>query len=444
MDAQEQGGQVADPGITPAGAPMAEGAVHRTGDIRLSVAAGLLALFDIKSPHLGVHCRSVARWCRGMGVLVGMTQEELLELELAGLLHDLGFLVKIQKLPESPAEARAADESLLRHPDIGHAALSRIDGFAGIADAVLHHHERFDGEGYPHHLRGHRIPLNARIIAIADLYDMARLPGVVSSNSDERLARKTVQDNSGKSLDPELVEQFITLLTSLEESPSGASANEMEITVRALRPGMLLARDLRSANNLLLLRADTVLTPEIINRVLSATSTDRRTTTAFVDIRSIREEDLMRQVKREEMMLRVEMLATKPSRAEQKPEILVVDDFLAVCNALRRELGQEGMNVTGVTSIESGLRVLSGRRIDAVITDIAIGKTDGFTLLREIKQKYPGLFCVVLSGFPTPDNIRALKEFDNVVRFVAKPWSAPILLAAVQEALKRAVPRLPE
>jgi DNA-binding NtrC family response regulator len=95
------------------------------------------------------------------------------------------------------------------------------------------------------------------------------------------------------------------------------------------------------------------------------------------------------------------------------------------------------MDVVGVTSIEAGLSVLANQRIDAVISDIAIGSTDGFSFLREVKRRYPALYCVILSGFPTPENIRALREFDNVVRFVTKPWAAPVLLSAVNEALKR-------
>ena len=57
--------------------------------------------------------------------------------------------------------------------------------------------------------------------------------------------------------------------------------------------------------------------------------------------------------------------------------------------------------------------------------------------LRAIRKHYPGLHCVVLSGFPTADNIRALREFDNVVRFVTKPWAQDVLLATLREAVDR-------
>jgi response regulator RpfG family c-di-GMP phosphodiesterase len=436
MDPQPNPSDPPAPGVTPPEKTSRETSGEH--DVRLSVAAGLLTLLDMKSPQLGAHCRAVARWCRGMGVLASMSREELLELELAGLMHDLGFVVSKSILADETSAVKGVPKgSNLRHPDLGHAVLSRIDGFESISDAVLHHHERYDGQGYPLHLRGTAIPLFSRIVAVADLYDLALQPGVVSNVPDERLARRAVLENRGQSLDPELVERFVTLLNSTAESTTTAP-NEMEITLRALRPGMVLARDLRSANNLLLLRAETLLTQDIINRVLSSDNTNWLTTTAFVDIRSIHEEELMRQVKREEMMLRVEMLTPKSAKVEhQKPTILVVDDFMAVCNALRRELGQEGMDVVGVTSIEAGLSVLANQRIDAVISDIAIGSTDGFSFLREVKRRYPALYCVILSGFPTPENIRALREFDNVVRFVTKPWAAPVLLSAVNEALKR-------
>jgi DNA-binding NtrC family response regulator len=118
--------------------------------------------------------------------------------------------------------------------------------------------------------------------------------------------------------------------------------------------------------------------------------------------------------------------------------LLVVDDSSAVCNALRRELGCVGMTAVGATSIKAAIETLKEQSFDAVITDLMLeGTTSGFELLRHIKRTHSCVHCIVLSGFPTAENIRALREFGNIVRFVTKPWSQATLMAAVREAIDR-------
>ncbi len=419
----------ADPGETVSGAP-------RT-DIQLALAEGILSMLDIKSPPLGAHSRRVARWCVELGNVSSLAPQEMLDLEIAGLMHDVGFLIG---LPNAGTEAgKTGEPAAIRHPSVGFALMSRLPGFERSARAVLHHHERFDGNGFPQKLWGQNIPLFSRIIAVADAYDRALHPGLALAGGDAEEARRYLARERGHILDPDLVSKFLFILTTVDPVRR-YNENEIEMSPTALRPGMVLSRDLRSISKVMLLRADTVLTQEMIDRVLSSDNHDWLVTLAYVDVASIHEE-LPADVRQEEMALglgpKSRTVAAEPE-ASSRAKVLVVDDSSAVCNALRRELGRVGMTVVGTTTIQAAVSALTEQTFDAVITDLMLeGTGGGFEVLRHIARSRAGTHCVVLSGFPTADNIRALREFDNIVRFVTKPWSQPVLMAALREAIDR-------
>ena len=316
--------------------------------------------------------------------------------------------------------------------------MSRIPGFERSAKAILHHHECFDGNGYPQKLWRQNIPFLSKIIAVADAYDRALHPGFALIAGDAEEARRYLARERGRSLDPDLVSKFLFVLTTVDPVRR-YNENEIEMSPTALRPGMVLSRDLRSIGKVLLLRADTILTQEMIDRMLSSDNNDWLVTLAYVDAASIRE-DLPAEVRQEEMTIGADLKTKPASHPEPAPraEVLVVDDSSAVCNALRRELDRVGMTAVGATGIQAAIETLKERPFDAVITDLMLdGTAGGFELLRHIERTHACIHCVVLSGFPTSENIRALREFSNIVRFVTKPWSQAVLMAAVREAVDR-------
>ena len=414
-------------------------------NVRQNFCAGMLSLIDMKSPQLGAHCRRVALWCREVGELCGLSSLDLEELEMAGLLHDLGFLVTAQKGPML-AMGKEEEKQPIRHPSAGYAALGRIAGYEKVAPAVLHHHEHFDGTGYPQKLYGGKIPLYARIIAVADCYDLELHPGAAIRAHDPEKARRVLAQERGKRLDPEITNKLLFVLTA-SDPVRRFNEREIEISPTALQPGMVLSRDLRSIHKVLLLKADTVLTQAMIDRFLSSDNEDWLVSLAYVDTSTIPEEELPTEVKREEMQAEPKAQPpSAPAPEEGKPlqaEVLIVDDSTAVFNALRRELTRTGVNVTGVTTVPAAVDELGKKQYEAVITDLVIGGMSGFDLLKEVSARYPFLHCVVLSGFPTPENIRALRGFNNVVRFVTKPWSQPVLLSSLREALEKTRTQLP-
>jgi putative nucleotidyltransferase with HDIG domain len=134
----------------------------------------LLLAIDANDPQTGAHVRRVASYALVIADAIGLDGRECRTIELAALFHDIGkihealFDIVHEPRALTPAERRA----IATHPERGAAVLAPVANFhPRLADAVLSHHERWDGTGYPRRLRGRRIPLAARVVAIADTFD---------------------------------------------------------------------------------------------------------------------------------------------------------------------------------------------------------------------------------------------------------------------------------
>jgi putative nucleotidyltransferase with HDIG domain len=115
----------------------------------------------------------VARYSREIARAAGLTEGEQELVHTAGLLHDIGKFVLPDRILKGDAELTEADwEEIKKHPEEGARIVSQIDGYQPVGQIVLAHHERIDGLGYPRGLAGEEIPLLARIISVADTYDV--------------------------------------------------------------------------------------------------------------------------------------------------------------------------------------------------------------------------------------------------------------------------------
>jgi response regulator RpfG family c-di-GMP phosphodiesterase len=413
------------------------GVVRKESSLRTEIASSFATLLEMHSVQLYAHCRRVARWARLMAQACGMSAQSAEELEVAGFLHDLGLMALPNEILIRSGKDVETGERARQHPITGSTILSQIQGFERIAEGILHHHERFDGKGFPHRLWGSNIPIYSRILAIADTYDLALHMGIAQRARDRDEARKVIARERDAALDRDLVQVFMQLLVQSEDG-SDHDENELELIPSALRPGMVLSRDLRSVNNVLLLKTGTQLTGAIIDRVLSSDMAGQMVTVAYVEASSIHEGEELLMPKPVAADLKVKarnLVGAAPE--EQQTSVLVVDDSRAVAHALRRELARASMQVTGVTSGAEAMEVLANEEFQTVIVDLVLTDMSGIDLLRQIQEKHPGLQCVVLSGHTTPDNIRSLRALDNVVRFVRKPWAHDVLLSSVREAVDR-------
>ncbi len=166
----------------------------------------LLEAIDFQVPEKMGHPKRVAKYSNIIAKAINMTEEERKRLYFACLLHDVGFL-KIR------AEDNFKREYFIKHPVIGFDMISPINFYADIAPFILHHHERYDGSGYPHKLKGEEIPLEARIIAIADAFDVmvSETSYKIPVNFDD--AVEELKRNAGTQFDFWLVDEFVSNVT---------------------------------------------------------------------------------------------------------------------------------------------------------------------------------------------------------------------------------------
>lgn len=162
----------------------------------------LLQAMDNQLPERAGHSRRTARLSNIMAGALALPERKKKRLHLASLLHDIGFL-KIN------ADNTFQPENFIRHPVIGYELISQINFYADIAPFILYHHERYDGKGYPAALNGEAIPVESRIIAIAEAFDsmMSGVSYKVPVNFN--LAVGELRRCAGTQFDPELVEVFI-------------------------------------------------------------------------------------------------------------------------------------------------------------------------------------------------------------------------------------------
>ncbi len=174
--------------------------------------SALVSAIDAKDPYTRGHSQRVALLAKQIASKAGLSEHEVTDVYIAGLVHDVGKIA----VPESVLrkQGRLTDEEFAivkQHPERGYQILRDIPGSRTILDGVLHHHERFDGGGYPHGLAKESIPRVARIIAIADTFD------AMSSTRTYRRALSRVDvlaemsRLAGKQFDPEFLAHFLSL-----------------------------------------------------------------------------------------------------------------------------------------------------------------------------------------------------------------------------------------
>jgi HD-GYP domain-containing protein (c-di-GMP phosphodiesterase class II) len=176
----------------------------------------LAALIDRLSPRHQGHGRRTADFAHRLGLTVGLPWDELRDLALASLLHDIGLLTLPAKLVKEHQELSPQEFARYQsHSRAGAEILESISFLKRPALWIAHHHERWDGCGYPYGLRGEFIPLGARILAIADTFDVYLHQPAQAPESNILAATALLQVVAGSQLDPVLAEQFLQIVSTL-------------------------------------------------------------------------------------------------------------------------------------------------------------------------------------------------------------------------------------
>ncbi len=206
----------------------------RSQDLYRATVESLAAAVDAKDPFTHNHSWQVSAYCRKIAEALKLPSAEIEIIELAGLLHDVGKIGIPDRVLQKP-DALAPDEwaMMRRHPDLGARILGDNPALAPVVPFVRHHHERYDGHGYPDQLSGNDIPLGAAIVGLADAFD------TMTSDRPYRRARtmeqalQEVARSSGSHFHPKVASAFLQVVKSggIQPLPSSAARG----TTRELR-----------------------------------------------------------------------------------------------------------------------------------------------------------------------------------------------------------------
>ncbi|WP_414151015.1 HD domain-containing phosphohydrolase [Acetobacterium carbinolicum] len=184
-------------------------------DFKSSTLDSIITTLQSDCPQEEEHAQRVSQWCHDLGVTMELPHVKIRRMKLAGYFHDIGKIVLHKDLLEENSERTAEEISeIKKHPIMGYRILNAFDDTMSLADAVLHHHERWDGSGYPKGLKGEEIPFLARVVAVANYYDR-----LLSAKEGEALEKNQhplihLEKIEGR-FDPEIKREFINMIKNI-------------------------------------------------------------------------------------------------------------------------------------------------------------------------------------------------------------------------------------
>ncbi|MGI9861257.1 HD-GYP domain-containing protein [Moorella naiadis] len=178
--------------------------------------AALLEALHLRDQYTGRHSRQVAGYARRLAAALDLPRDYQESLYLAGLLHDIGKIGINDACLNKPGRLTPEEwQAIRRHPQLSYNIVKKVDKIEeGIARAVLYHHERYDGRGYPQGLKGEAIPLEARILSVADCYDAMTTNRVYRPALTPVEAVRELKRCAGSQFDPQIVDVFCRILAA--------------------------------------------------------------------------------------------------------------------------------------------------------------------------------------------------------------------------------------
>jgi len=185
--------------------------------LHLATVEALATAIDAKDQTTHCHVRRVQLYAAGMGHVLHMADEEIEALKAGALLHDIGKLAVPDHILNKPGKLTPAEFDRMKiHTVVGAQILERIDFPYPVVPTVRHHHERWDGLGYPDGLRGAEIPLTARVLAVVDCYDSMREDRPFRPGKARDEASALLRHDAGTRFDPQIIELFLKHLPEFE------------------------------------------------------------------------------------------------------------------------------------------------------------------------------------------------------------------------------------
>jgi len=190
-----------------------EGRTRQLAALQVGLLGTVLQTLSLRDKMTARHSAAVARYSREIAQEMGLSEREQDVVHTAALLHDIGKFIFPDSILFADSKLSAEDlEIVRRHPEQGARLVARIEGYGPVAEIILAHHERIDGNGYPNGLVGEQIPLAARIISVADTYDVMTSRDSYRRPVSSRDAIEELHRVSGAQLDADVVGVFVGLL----------------------------------------------------------------------------------------------------------------------------------------------------------------------------------------------------------------------------------------
>jgi response regulator RpfG family c-di-GMP phosphodiesterase len=225
-------------------------------------------IIEMRFQEVGSHSQRVASLVKRMIAGLSLSDKETQDIVVAAFLHDIGKISLPDRVAQKAAsDMTGADQTLVRqHPILGQSCVFAITGFEDIGLIIRHHHEDYDGMGYPDNLHDIAIPLGARAIRLVDEFDhLAFADGYPDLSALNRSAAHIVL-HSGSKFDPDMVKRFIDIGVA-QLLFHGEVTDIMGVKPADLQEGMVVAGDIRTKNGMFLLPRGATLSSGMINRI---------------------------------------------------------------------------------------------------------------------------------------------------------------------------------
>ena len=238
-------------------------ALQQREDLIFRLMRTMSSAIDARDAYTRGHSQRVGRYAMEIGRQLALDHNDCHQLLLTGLLHDLGKIGVPDHVLLKAGRLTSEEFDLIKmHPEIGHRILQPIPELAFALPGVLHHHERIDGRGYPHGIVGEKIPLQARILAVADAFDAMTSSRTYRAAMSEDKARAILIDGAGTQWDADVVDAFLKVadVAAIAESAGRDDAipvspsifdDEDDVPERWENPSMILTSPLLEPTELM-------------------------------------------------------------------------------------------------------------------------------------------------------------------------------------------------
>jgi len=206
---------------------LAEGMLSPNSEATLEALNALAASIDAKDPYTSGHSQSVAKLAEDLGDMLQLSPAHKNQLRLAAILHDVGKIGVVDKVLLKEGKLDEDEKLVMRmHPILGARILQPIKAFRQILNVVLHHHEWYDGSGYPDGLAGQNIPLHARIVSVCDAYHAMTSTRPYRQRRTPEFALAQLEAGKGTQFDPIIVDYFVQMMRKRQaENPESVEAD---------------------------------------------------------------------------------------------------------------------------------------------------------------------------------------------------------------------------